>query len=157
MNKPIKIFKYIPELDAFDITPEYRMIVEELPCLAEWNPVVWMGRLFTLDNDYGEHWFDNWIERDAIEKKARAMGYDENSLYVIDPKRFKDNVDGACHTDEERQLFWTDVIKSLTLDFDTICTFAIKYNYPSRYGDGSRNPDHIPNLKKKIEELRKKL
>jgi hypothetical protein len=155
MDKMIKIFNYIPELDAFDVTPEYKEIADTLG-LSEWNPVVWIGRLFTMDNDYGEHWFDNWTERDAIETKARKLGYDENLLYVIDPTRFKDNVDGACHSNQERALFWTDVLKNLALDFDTLVVFATKCNYPSRYPDGSKNPDHIINFKKKVEELRKK-
>jgi len=96
---------------------------------------------------------DNWDDRDKTEKQARAMGYDGNTLSIIDPKKFQDGKDGACHTDAERKLFWTDVLKSLTLDFETLATFAINNNPPPKDPWG----DHIPNLKKKINILREKL
>ncbi len=61
-NMPtVKVFKYIEQLEAFVPTDEYRQNAEQLG-LSEWNPVVWIGRLVTLDNDDGEHWFDNWEE-----------------------------------------------------------------------------------------------
>jgi hypothetical protein len=63
----VRVFKYIDQLDAFVVTDEYRHLAEQLG-LSEWNPVVWIGRLFTLDNDYGEHGFDNWDEREALEE-----------------------------------------------------------------------------------------
>jgi len=52
--KQIKIFDYIPELDCFKINPIYKEIADELG-LSEWTEVVWIGRLFCMDNDYGEH------------------------------------------------------------------------------------------------------
>jgi hypothetical protein len=61
MNTPkptVQIFNYVGQLDAFVVTDEYRTIAERLG-LIEGNPVVWIGRLFTLDNDYGEHSLDN--------------------------------------------------------------------------------------------------
>ena len=64
-----KVFQYIPELDAFTVTDEYRVIADTLG-LTEWNPVVWIGRLFTRDEDFGEHWFDNWDEREALEERV---------------------------------------------------------------------------------------
>ena len=42
---------------SFVGTDEYRHLADRLG-LTEWNPVVWIGRLFALDNDYAEHWFD---------------------------------------------------------------------------------------------------
>jgi hypothetical protein len=150
MNNQIKIFNYILELDAFECTKEYIDISETLG-LAEWNYVVWIGRLFTMDDDYGEHWFDNWDERDNIRNKAEKLGYDSQFLYVINPKRFSDKQDGICHTDAERKIFWTDVLKSLTLSFNTLATFAINSNPPIK-GLG----EHIPNMKKKIAMLREK-
>jgi|SRR5450759_1823039 len=148
--KPIKIFDYIPELDAFYVTPTYKEIADTLN-LGEWTYVVWIGRLFSLDNDWGEHWFDNWDERAAIGKNARNLGYDTDALYIIAPDFFKDGKDGPCHTSAERKLFWTDVLKSLTLSFDTLATFAINNNPPP--GD----EDHITNIKRKIAQLREKL
>jgi hypothetical protein len=47
----IKIFQYIKSLDAFVVTDEYKRMADTLG-LTEWKPVVWIGRLFTLDNDY---------------------------------------------------------------------------------------------------------
>lgn len=148
--KPIKIFDYIPELDAFYVTQEYKEIADTLN-LGEWTYVVWIGRLFTMDNDFGEHWFDNRDEREEISKRAFDLGYDADALYIINPKFFQDGKDGPCHTDAERKLFWTDVLKSLTLSFDTLATFAINSNAP--VGD----EDHVTNIKKKIAKLREKL
>jgi hypothetical protein len=50
----VRVFKYIEQLDAFVVTEEYRQLADQLG-LTEWHPVVWIGRLFILDNDYGEH------------------------------------------------------------------------------------------------------
>lgn len=146
MNKQIKIFDYIPELDAFVPTSEYKEIATKLG-LAEWTYVVWIGRLFTLDNDYGEHWFDNWDERAKVHDKAATMGYDSGELYIINPKFFAEGKDGVCHTDEERKLFWTDVLKSLTLSLETLFTFALNNN--PAVGEN----DHLP-IKKLIKQIR---
>ena len=48
-KETLKIFKYIDELDCFIVTEEYQQIADYLG-LTEWNPVVWIGRLFTLDS-----------------------------------------------------------------------------------------------------------
>lgn len=147
--KLIKIFDYFPELDCFYATKEYRDIADELG-LAEWTYVVWIGRLFTMDNDYGEHWFDNWDDREAIAEKAKKLGVQSESLYIINPSRFMDGKDGPCHSDEERKAFWTDVLKSLTLSIDTIGMIALNRNPP--VGDD----DHVPNIKKRIRLLRER-
>ena len=55
----VQIFQYLADVDAFLVTDEYREIADSLG-LTEWHPAVWIGRLFILDNDLGEHWFDNW-------------------------------------------------------------------------------------------------
>jgi len=36
--------------------------------------VVWIGRFFSMDNDFGEHWFDNWDLRKPLEAKAEELG-----------------------------------------------------------------------------------
>ncbi|CAM4137707.1 MULTISPECIES: hypothetical protein [Flavobacterium] len=123
----MKIFKFIPELDCFIVHPEYKRIANLLG-LNEWNEVVWIGRFFTLDNDYGEHWFDNWEERDKLEQQAKAVGIEYDDLLIIDPERLKNNVDGPCHSALERKFFWTDVLKSLDLSLETIIAEAIKLN-----------------------------
>lgn len=129
----IKIFDYIPELDAFVDTKEYLDIATRID-LFDWHPVVWIGRLFARDNDFGEHWFDNHDERDALEEKAKALGYDHEALYIILPERFcdRDSSDGPCHTPEQRKRFWTDVCKSLHLSLETLFDEARKNNERER-------------------------
>lgn len=134
----VRVFKYIDQLDAFVVTDEYRQLADYLG-LIEWNPVVWIGRLFTLDNDYGEHWFDNWDEREALEDKAQKLGIASDQLMIIVPDRFKDDKDGPCHTPTFRKQFWTDVLTSLALSYDTIFEEArlnnttIKQYLPEEY------------------------
>jgi len=74
----IRVFRYIDVLDAFVVTDEYRRIADRLG-LIEWNPVVWIGRLFAMDNDFGEHWFDNFEERQAKEIEAAKLGLDSEN------------------------------------------------------------------------------
>jgi repressor LexA len=123
----IRVFQYIDQLDAFIVTDEYRHLADQLG-LTEWNPVVWIGRLFTLDNDYGEHWFDNWDERAALEGKARQLGIASEQLMIIVPDRFKNDADGPCHPPAFRKQFWTDVLKSLELSYDTLFEQARQCN-----------------------------
>lgn len=122
-----KVFQYVEELDAFLVTPEFANLSERLG-LTEWTPVVWIGRLFTLDNDYGEHWFDNWDERDALEDRANELGIDCYDLMILKPERLEDGSDGPCHSPELRKLFWTDVLKSLELSHDLLFAKAREEN-----------------------------
>lgn len=141
----IKVFDYIRELDCFAVREEFRDLVERLG-IAEWTPVVWICRLFALDNDFGEHMFDNWDEREEIAERAKSLGYEEDDLLILNPDRFTDHdpyclkcrkrarkaicpdckeelhvgIDGPCHSDEQRKLFWTDVLQCLELDLETI-------------------------------------
>lgn len=123
----VRVFQYIEPLDAFLVTDAYRALAKQLG-LAEWNPVVWIGRLFTLDNDYGEHWFDNWELRETLEAKAAELGIDAHDLMIIDPERFKDNKDGPCHPPEIRKAFWTDVLQSLELSYAVLFEAARFWN-----------------------------
>lgn len=130
---PIKIFTYNEELDAFSITDAYCEIAAELG-LQEWNPVVWMGRLFAMDNDYGEHWQDDFDLREA------KAGEDYDKWFIVDPVRFKDGKDGPCHSDEIRKRFWTEVLKCLELPFDFLADLAREQE--KRYNDlGSHGID----------------
>ena len=125
--KTVKVFKYIDQLDAFLVTDEYRRIAEILG-LIEWNPVVWIGRLFTLDNDYGEHWFDNWQEQEMLKDRAAKIGIQYEDLLVIAPDRFKNDSDGPCNPTEVRKRFWRDVLKSLELSYETMFEEARHFN-----------------------------
>jgi len=146
----MKIFKYIEQLDCFIVNPNYKEIANKLG-LNEWNEVVWIGRYFSMDNDSGEHWFDNWSERDKIEKEAEKLGFKYDDLLIIDTDRFKNNVEGPCHTSEERKRFWTDVLKSLDLSFEVIFNEARKFNLERDKEDD----EYIFNLEEKIIEIKK--
>lgn len=146
----VRAFQYIDQLDAFVVTDAYRHLADQLG-LTEWNPVVWIGRLFTLDNDYGEHWFDNWDERAALEGKSQQLGIASDQLMIIVPDRFKNDADGPCHPPAFRKQFWTDVLKSLELSYDTLfeqarqCNVFAKEHLPDEF---------IEDLEEKIAALR---
>lgn len=123
----IKIFRHLPELDAFVLTDEYQRIAEHLG-LDGWERYAWIGRLFTMDNDFGEHWFDNWELRGQKADEAEKMGFDEGELLIVDAARFSDGKDGPCHTDAFRKKFWTEVLLNLELSLDLIVTEA-RENY----------------------------
>ena len=123
----VRIFRYLEALDAFLVTDEYRSLADQLG-LTEWHPAVWIGRLFMLDNDYGEHWLDNWEEREARAGRAAEYGIDPDDLMIIDPKRFVNDDDGPCHPPELRKRFWTDVLKSLELSYELLFEVARRMN-----------------------------
>lgn len=123
----IQVFEHIEALDAFLVTPEFAALSERLG-LTEWTPAVWIGRLFFLDNDYGEHWFDNWDEREALEARAAELGIESHDLMVVTPWRHHNGDDGPCNTDEMRKAFWTDVLKSLTLSYGLLFEKARQHN-----------------------------
>ena len=148
----IKIFTYIGQLDCFVVNPDYKKIAERLG-LTEWNEVVWIGRYFSFDNDFGEHWFDNWDQRELLKANAAEMGIDYDDLLVIDPERFKNGADGPCHTNDERRRFWTDVLKSLDLHIDTIANEARKFNNERKRTD----EDFIDDLESRIAEIKSNL
>ena len=158
----LRVFDYIAVLDAFDVTEQYREISNTLG-IAEWNPVVWIGRLFTMDNDVGEHWFDNWDLREDIRLEAEKLGRDADELLIIDPERFQDGRDGPCNTPEFRKRFWTDVLISLELDPQLIFDKARAFNrktselleeYPD---DPDYRDDFIPDLEDRIAKITQNL
>ena len=83
-----------------------------------------------MDNDVGEHWFDNWDQREAAEPRIKALRIDLNAeeLMIVVPSRFKDGRDGPCHSDDFRKRFWTDVLKSLELSPDLLFDEARRMN-----------------------------
>jgi hypothetical protein len=91
--KTIKPFRYIPELDCFVVTQQFAELADRLG-LTEWSPVVFLGRLFARDNDFGEHWFDNWSEREELAEKTKEFGIENNTeLLIIVPQKFSDGLD----------------------------------------------------------------
>lgn len=146
---PVKVFHYLPELDAFIFEPIFRQISDHLG-LTEWHSGVWLGRLFLLDNDYGEHWFDNWDAREALEPRAQALGYSADELMIVDPERFQNSQDGPCHSPELRRRFWTDVLSSLTLSLELLFDEARSANERHREILPS---EHIADLEERIREI----
>lgn len=124
----MKVFKYIEELDCFVVRKEFVNAIEKFG-LSEWTPVVWICRYLTLDDDSGEHLFDNWDERKKVVKLAKekgidikANGWDEEKIgdsgqfaIIINPKKF--SCDSPCHSDDMRKWFWTNVLKSMEMDW----------------------------------------
>lgn len=127
--KTLRVFEYLQELDVFLVAPEFQQISADLG-IAEWNPVVWIGRLFIMDNDLGEHWFDNWDQRELAGKQAKELGIecDSDALMIVVPERFCDGRDGPCNSPGIRKRFWTDVIKSLELSLDLVFDVAREAN-----------------------------
>ena len=152
-KKTLRIFEYIDVIDCFVVTDEYRKIADYLG-LTEWNPVVWIGRLFTLDNDYGEHWFDNWELREEKKIEAERLGIEYNNLYIIDPDRFKNDDDGPCHSAGIRKEFWTDVLKSLELSYDLLFEEASLFNTENKK---IFPEEFIEDLEDRIEEIINKI
>jgi hypothetical protein len=148
----IRIFKYVEQLDCFIVTPTYKDISKRLG-LTEWNEVNWIGRYFLLDNDFGEHWFDNWDLRDSIEKKASEIGISHDDILILDSEGFKNGIDGPCHSNEQRKLFWTDVLKSLELSLELIFNEAREFNEKRESNDSS----YIDDLEERIEEIKNRL
>ena len=149
LNQTVKIFHYLEELDAFTVTDEYNQIAHALG-LHEWNPVVWIGRLFILDNDYGEHWFDNWDLRENIAVEAQQYGLDSDTLLIINPERFQNGYDGPVHSSDIRKLFWIDVLKSLELSYSLLCQVAKENNDRLQACDSCQ---WIPDLSERIQSL----
>ena len=150
----VQVFNYLESLDAFLVTPEFVAISARLG-LTEWTPVVWIGRLFFLDNDYGEHWFDNWDEREALEARASELGIDDSALMIINPWRFQSGKDGPCNTDEMRKAFWTDVLKSLTLSYELLFEKARQHNQDMK-ALSERYPipvEYVRDLEERIAEI----
>lgn len=144
----IKIFRYIEVLDCFTLNEDYKSLANKLG-FEEWESFAWIGRYFCLDNDYGEHWFDNWDAREFASSRANELGIDTDSLLFIDPERFKNDKDGPCHSAAERKLFWTNVLMSLELSLDVIINEAVKNNL-----ENSGSEDFVHDLNDRIEVVR---
>nr|WKN37337.1 hypothetical protein K4G66_01275 [Tunicatimonas sp. TK19036] len=144
----MKPFRYILELDAFVLTEDYQHIASYLG-IKGWKQYAWIGRLFTLDNNYGEHWMDNWELREIKASKAEALGYDELELLIINPSRLQNEKDGPCHSEEIRKLFWTNVLDLLVLSPAMIIAKARLQNGHNKYLPDS----YIKDLEDRIESL----
>ncbi len=143
-NPSIQVFEYDTEKDAFTVNIKYLHYASMLG-LTEWNAVVWIGRLFCMDNDFGEHWFDNW---DLMDKKN--LDYDKH--FALDESRFKDGHDGPCHSDTVRRMFWMDVLKSFKISIGTMIQESRECNKAAK--ESSFDEDmYIPDLEDRIAEI----
>lgn len=109
-----------------------------------------------MDNDVGEHWFDNWDERDALEAKAKRLGIYEDHLMIIRPSKFADGRDGPCHTPEFRKHFWTDVLRSLELSHELLFQEARLFNVQAKHRLEQGRPfsdDYIADLEDRIARI----
>ncbi len=131
----VKAFEYDERVDGFVVGGLFEKISDELG-LTEWSPVIWIGRLFANDNDFGEHWFDNWDERSEREGTASEFGVETGKLLIVKPERFADGRDGPCNTPEFRQRFWTDVLDSLSLSPELLFDKAREFNERRRAHPG---------------------
>lgn len=153
----IRILRYIPEVDAFIVDAEYAKLAALLG-LDEWSPVVWIGRLFTMDNDVGEHWFDNWDARDERRLQAEALGLNADQLLIVDPERFQDGRDGPCNSPAIRRRFWHDVLTSFELSTELIFEKARSVNDETRAlmaDNQSLQASFIEDLEQRIDRWRR--
>ena len=77
--------------------------------------MIWIGRLFTLDNDDGAHWVDSWHLREPVDEAVAQRGLPYEELLIIDPERFQDGKDGPCHPPALRKRFWTNSFTKMTI------------------------------------------
>lgn len=123
-------FAPVPGLPGvFSVQPDFARVVELLD-MVEWSPVVWLGRLLLMDEDFGEHIFDAWDERDALVPKIEELGlgnllgnYGEFAL-IVRPEVFIGRRDGPCNTNAARFAFWTDILSSMSLSAATMLECA---------------------------------
>jgi len=149
----IKVFNYIKELDCFVVNAEFKSVCDFLG-LRGWEQKAWIGRYFTLDNDYGEHWFDNWELRDKQESRSKELGIEYDEMLIIDPKRLRDGKDGPCHSDQEIKLFWTSVLTALTLNLDVIIAEARRHNKGLREAQLMDDEDYLKDLEDRILQIK---
>jgi hypothetical protein len=146
----VKVFDYLEQIDCFVITCRYKYIATILG-LNEWHESVWIGRYFALDNDYGEHWFDNWDLRDKISYITDSLGLDPSDIFIVDPDKFMNGMDGPSHPAKLRKKFWTDVLSSFQLSFEMLFEEARHLNEERK----QKTPDeYIDDLEWRIENLR---
>ena len=94
-----------------------------------------------MDNDYGEHWFDNWALRDERRYLAEKVGIPLEKMMVIDPDRFKDELDRPCNPPELRKEFWQNVLATLSLDLEFLFSKARQLNAKARNLE-TEHPDY---------------
>ncbi len=161
MNTRIKIFEYVEPMDGFITTTAYQALADELG-LTEWHAVVWIGRLFLMDNDSGEHWFDNWDIRESKRETGNRLGYDVDVMFFLDPTRFQNGRGGPCHSDDVRKRFWTEVLQSLELDvtllFDEARSVqkALKKPRDAFPDESNETLGYIPDIEARIATLAKR-
>lgn len=86
-------------------------------------------------------------------EKAKQHGIEYDDILALDPDRFKRYGATGHHSDEERILFWKDVLNSLSLSFDTIVRETINFN---RVRQELQHEPYIEDLEERINTLKEK-
>ena len=133
----IKVFNYIEELDAFVPTQRFKSIVEKLG-LTEWTHVVFICRLLAMDNDYGEHIFDNWDEREALTEKVEQLGKEKCRELGM-------NVETSF---DIAQRFGDATGKESKEDWASSATESLLIVVPDSFMDGKDGPCHSDKVRK---------
>lgn len=154
----IQVFRHVPDLDVFVCTDLYLKAAYGLR-IAEWNPVVWIGRLFCMDEDYGEHWMDNEELFERCPPEMIQSRFGGRHPFLIRPSRMAAGTDGPCHSEDVRRRFWTDVLKSLRVSWSTLVAEARENNENCRKSgvlpeDADDDEGYVPDLEARIERVR---
>jgi len=153
----LQVFEYVEELDAFKVHPKFAEICGRLQ-LNEWGiGPIFIGRYLCMDNDFGEHFSDNWELREARDSEIKSSEFEAEELFFIEPERFSDGRDGPCHSPEMRKMFWTEVFKSLQLSCDFLFKEA-RSNYERGVRLKSREEERFAQIvEKEIESISKEM
>lgn len=98
------------------------------------------------------------MSKSKIQKSAKIFKYIPSlDCFVVEPKfkgiaeklGLREWSEVVCHTQKERKQFWTDVLKSLELSYETIFNEARKFNKRRKKNDH----DYIKDLEKRIKEV----
>ncbi|HIH11881.1 TPA: hypothetical protein HA241_06845 [Candidatus Woesearchaeota archaeon] len=152
-SSSVQVFSYVPALHAFVVNDNYKNISDRLG-LEEWNPVVWLGRYFCLDNDYGEHWMNCDERRDQIMSEIRRLGLAPEQVYVVDADYFQQSGQDGVHSSELRGLFWRDLLSSLRLSYELLFEEARYANELTATHLSTDDTDYIADLEQRIDGIR---
>lgn len=144
----IKVFEYLPTVNAFATTDEYSYVAERLK-LGTNNPVDWIGRHLCLEMDEGRNWLEE-VKEHPKKEFAREHGLKCKQLYLLDPNFFIDTRVETPYNSGQLKAFWINVLQSLAFSIDTLCEEA-------RFQSDQREDDRFDeSLEGAIADIRQK-